>query len=102
MTKLLHQSAVVERHLTDAKGKARLDAYGQPQYAKPVTVKCRKEPYVSRGKNGYGQYSNCTTTYYFDETVQVSAGDKVDGYEVQIVEAYHNGLGTLIGFRVDV
>ena len=102
MTKYLKQTASIECVMLNDDGTKKLDVYGQPMYATPVTVKCRKEPYTERSHTGYGQYKNFTTTYYFDETVKVENGDKIDGQDVQRIEDYVDGSGTLVGKRVDV
>ena len=102
LTKYLKQTATVRIHLLNSDGSPKLDAYGRPEYGKPVKVPCRKEAYVARGNTGYGQFVNFTTTYYFDETVKVRCGDIVDDHEVQSVEEYVDGRGACIGYRVDV
>lgn len=102
MTKYLKQTALIENVILGDGGKPQLDAYGQPAHATPVVVKCRKEPYRVRATTGYGQFVNFTTTYYFDESVTIRSGDKVDGHEVQVIEDYVDGLGNLVGYRVDV
>ena len=102
MTKYLKQTAVVEHHVRNEDGTAKLDAYGQPEFHAPITVRCRKEPYQARATTSYGTFVNYTNTYYFDETVKVRNGDKVDGHEIQSVEEYIDGLGKLVGYRVDV
>lgn len=102
MTKYLKQTALVENVVYGEDGKPRLDVYGHPEFGAPYTVKCRKEPYRVRTSTGYGQYVNYTTTYYFDESVQIQSGDRVDGQEVQSITDYVNGMGELIGVQVDV
>ena len=102
MTKYLRQVATIENVILDDNGKPVLDVYGQPQFGLPVQSKCRKEAYKARANTSYGQFVNFTTTYYFDETVTIRNGDKVDGQEVQSIEEYVDGVGTLIGYRVDV
>ena len=102
MTKYLKQTAVIENVVLDSKGKAKLDAYGQPEFGTPITVKCRKEPYRARASTGYGQFVNLTTTYYFDESVTIRSGDKVDGHAVQSIVDYVDGLGQLVGYQVDI
>ena len=102
MTKYLKQTASIECVLLNTDGTKKLDVYGQPMYATPVTVNCRKETYNARSSTGYGQFVNCKTTYYFDESVEITSGATVDGHEVQNIEEYVDGIGTLIGYRVDV
>lgn len=102
MTKYLRQTAVIEHVALNSDGKPKLDAYGQPEYTAPVTVKCRKEPYRGRASTGYGQYVNYATTYYFDETTKINSGDRVDGQEVHSITDYVDGLGNLVGYQVDV
>jgi len=102
LTKYLKQTASIENHVLTEQGSAKLDAYGRPVYSAPVTVKCRKEPFTARSSTSYGQFVNYTTTYYFDESVKIAAGDLVDGHEVQSIEEYVDGRGILVGYRVDV
>ena len=102
LTKYLKQTAVIENVVLGTDGKPQLDAYGQPSFGTPTTVKCRKEPYRVRATTGYGQFVNFTTTYYFDESVQIRSGDIVDGHEVQSIADYVDGLGNLVGYQVDV
>ena len=102
LTKYLKQTAVIENVALNIDGKPKLDAYGQPEYSAPITVKCRKEPYQGRASTSYGQYVNFSTTYYFDESTKISSGDRVDGHEVQNITDYIDGLGNLVGYQVDV
>ena len=102
MTKYLKQTAYIENVVLGEDGKPQLDAYGRPTFSPQVMIKCRKEPYRVRASTGYGQFVNFTTTYYFDESVTIRNGDKVDGHEVQSIEEYVDGLGNLVGYRVDV
>lgn len=102
MTKYLRQTAMIENVVLDENGKPELDVYGQPKFSTPVQSKCRKESYKARASTSYGQFVNFTTTYYFDESVKIHGGDKVDGQEVQSIEEYVDGMGTLVGYRVDV
>ena len=102
MTKYLKQTAVVEHVLYKPDGKPELDVYGHPAFGEPVTVRCRKEPYRVRTSTGYGQYVDYTNTYYFDESVKIQSGDRVDGHEVQSIADYVDGMGQIIGVQVDV
>lgn len=98
----LNQTAVLEKALYAPNGQPMLDVYGQPEYSRPQTVKCRKEPYTVRASSGYGQFVNYTTTYYLSNAVKVQNGDKLDGQHIQSVEEYIDGFGTLVGYKVDV
>lgn len=111
MTKYLKQTAELEVIMRNDDGSFVLDGYGQPSYEAPITVQCRKEPYVARGMTGYGQFSNYSTTYYLDDTIILStrADDiknkrigRLDGAEIQYVSEYRNGSGTLVGYEVQV
>ena len=102
LTKYLKQTAVIELHRRNEDGKPKLDAYGQPEFDAPIRVRCRVEPYQARATTSYGMSVLYTNTYYIDETIKVRNGDRIDGHEVQSVEAYVDGSGKLIGYRVDV
>ena len=102
MTKYLRQLSEVQIPVLNNNGEPVLDDYGQPKFSSPVRVKCRKETYNARSSTGYGQFVDYKTTYYFDESVEITSGATVDGHEVQNIEEYVDGIGTLIGYRVDV
>ena len=102
MTKFLHQIALVENHLTNEDGSSKLDVYGQPMYAEAKQVKCRKEVHRTKASTSSGQFVNLSTVYYFDETVKVLSGDRIDGHYIQSIEEYVDGVGNLVGYRVDV
>lgn len=102
MTKYLKQSATLETHQVDSKGQPMLDEYGQPLFSVPNRVKCRKEVYKSRSNSDLGQYVDFANVYYFDASVRVSEGDRIDGHEVRNVSEYYDGMGVLVGYEVIV
>lgn len=102
MSKYLCQSAVIEIAEKDEYGKVLMDEYGNIKYHDPVTVKCRKEPYVAKYTTASGQSAPYKTTYYFDESVTPSIDDRLDGSLVLNVSEYRDGVGSLVGYEVDV
>lgn len=111
ITRYLKQQATLELVRRDVDGKVELDRYGQPTYAEPITVVCRKEPYVTRGSSKAGFFANFSTTYYLDETHVLSTSledmhnkyiGKLDGSQIAYVSEYRDGAGRLVGYEVQV
>lgn len=102
LTRYLKQKATIESFISDKDGTPVLDAYGQPTFKRGTVHRCRREHKSSVNTTGYGQFDNVHSTYYFDESVTVRVGDRVDGHLVQDVYEYVNGDGVIIGYEVIV
>lgn len=102
MSKYLNQRATLEVIQRDEMGQPIKDAYGKYSYEAPVTVRCRREVTKSVASTGNGLYISYSYTYYIDETIKVSEGDRIDGYEVQRVAEYVDGAGVMVGYEVHV
>lgn len=111
MSRYLKQSATLELVKRGEDGKAVVDVYGQPVYDAPQPVRCRREPYVSRGSASAGPYREFSTTYYLDETIELNTNPleaskrligRLDGSEIMYVNEYRDGSGALVGYEVQV
>lgn len=103
MTKFLKQNATIQLMLRDSNGNPKLDDYGEPSYVNKVRkVKCRKEVSTKDVITSVGAAKKSATIYYFDETVSVTIGDKVDGKPILTVQEYINAQGLCEGYEVMV
>lgn len=103
MTKFLKQTAEITFVERDSKGNPRLDIYGDPIY-NPNTVikKCRRERSTKDVLTTGGSAVLSTTKYFFDNSVTLDIGDKVDGKVILTVEDFINDLGYSEGWMVTV
>lgn len=103
MTKFLKQEAVVEFLIRDTNGDAALDKYGEPiGYQNKRKVKCRRERATKDVLANGGAAAVSTTRYFFDNSIQVEIGDKVDGQPILTVTDFINDLGISEGWEVTV
>jgi hypothetical protein len=103
MTKFLKQTAVVEFLIRDSNGEAKLDKYGDPVgFTGKVTVKCRRERDTKDVLTNGGSAVVSTTKYFFDNSINVEIGDKVDGKPILNVSDFINDLGISEGWEVTV
>lgn len=103
MSKFLKQTATLQRLKRDSKGEPILDDYGDPAYeTKKVIVKCRRERTTKDVLTTGGAAKISTTKYFFDNTVSVEIGDKVDGKPVLTVSDYINSTGFNEGWEITV
>lgn len=102
MSKYLNQQAKLEIVKKDELGQPIKDAYGKYSYDNAIMVKCRREVTKSVASSGTGLYIAYSYTYYVDDSIKVSEGDKIDGYEIQRVAEYVDGAGILVGYEVHV
>lgn len=102
MTKYLKQTAQLSSMLLDTSGNPLLDMYGDPSYAAPTPVRCRRERRLRDVLSQTGSTVRSETTYYFDESQQLTVGDLIDGKPVLDFEEYVDGNGVLVGYEVVV
>ena len=103
MTKYLKQSATITFMERDKSGEPKLDDYGDPIYKNvSKVVKCRRERTTKDILTTGGAASVSTTKYFFDNSVTVDIGDKVDGKVILTVSDYVNDLGISEGWMVTV
>lgn len=102
MTKYLKQTAQLSSMLLDTAGNPLLDMYGDPSYAAPILVRCRRERRLRDVLSQTGSTVRSETTYYFDESQQLTVGDLIDGKPVLDFEEYVDGNGVLVGYEVVV
>lgn len=103
MTKFLRQKATITLVKRDREGKPLLDAYGDPVYStSSTTVKCRRERLTKDVLTTNGAASVSTTRYFFDDSVSLDLGDKVDGKAIQTVKDFVNSKGRSEGWEVTV
>lgn len=87
----LNQSAQLERYLRD-------DDYGEPVFAAPQAIKCRKQMQRDFDRTARGDSVLLRTIYYTE--VEVAAGDRIDGAIVAKAEAMVNLPGVAVGYKV--
>ena len=101
MTKFLKQTCTFESAVR-LNGLVVLSDYGDITYNAPQTVLCRREPCVRDYQTNTGAILKTVSRYFFDETVEVQADDRIDGHVVLTCEAYVDQFGTIIGYEVYV
>lgn len=99
MTKYLKQQCVLEPVDRDLEGQPRLDKYGEPEYDPAIVIKCRREGYVRDVQTNTGAVLRSNTRYFFDASVPIYIGDKLDGKPALAVEEYTNHLGKVEGYE---
>lgn len=102
MTKFLKQKAKIAIMKVNEEGKPVLDQYGDPSYQPEVEVKCRRERKLRDVLSQTGSTVRSETTYYFDESISIRVGDRVDGKPIIDFEEYIDGDGKLVGYEVVV
>lgn len=99
MTKFLKQTCVFESAKRTLNGDVKLSTYGDIEYDKPKTVKCRREKYVKDVMTGTGAILKASSRYFLDESIPINADDRLDGHVVLSVEEYTNQLGKCEGYE---
>lgn len=99
LTKFLKQTCQYESAQRDKNGKTKLNEYGDILYAKPKTLRCRREKLVTDIQTGTGAILKTSSRYFFDERVEVLADDRIDGHVVISAEEYTNQLGKCEGYE---
>lgn len=103
LTKYLKQKAQITLMERDREGNPILDDYGDPKYrVSNITAKCRRERDTKDVLTTGGAASVSTTKYYFDTSINIDIGDKVDGKVVLTVTDYINDMGISEGWLVTV
>ena len=102
MTKFLNQKCVVEPYEVDSQGAARIDQFGDIQYKKPVSCRCRHEISFQDVQVPTGSIIKSTSRYFLDEKLEVKADYRIDGHAVLLVTSYVNAKGALEGYEVYV
>lgn len=103
ITKFLMQRATISYMIRDINGEPILNEYGEPTYRpNKVTVACRREHGTKDVLTTGGAATVSTTRYFFDNSVDISIGDKVDGKPVLTVTDMINSLGKNEGWEVTV
>lgn len=99
MTKFLKQSCSFESAQRGTDGTIKLNKYGDIQYTKPRTLRCRRENIVTDMQTGTGAILKTSSRYFFDSSVQVRVDDRIDGHVILSVEEYINQLGKCEGYE---
>ena len=103
MTKFLMQTAIITFVERDSNGEPILDDYGEPKYkSNSMKVKCRRERATKDILTTGGAATMSTTKYFFDNSITVDIGDKVDSRVILTVSDYINAVGTSEGWEVTV
>lgn len=101
MTKFLKQVCLLETYIEED-GQPKLNMFGELEYHKPVTLKCRHEMSHKDFQTTNGSIVRSTSVYYLDESVEIKAGYRLDGHVVISAISYVNGLGAIEGYEVYV
>ena len=99
MTKFLKQTCVFEAALRDSFGKPILDKFGEPSYAAPIKLKCRRERNTKDVLTTTGSIKRSDTVLYTDESHEIQTDDKLDGRVVLVVAEYTNEAGKVEGYE---
>lgn len=99
MTKYLKQTCILERANRDLDGSPILNKYGEVAYLPAMSVKCRKEMYIRDVQTNTGAILRSNSRYFFDHSVPIQVGDKLDGKVALAVESYTNHLGQIEGYE---
>lgn len=99
MTKFLKQTCTFEAAVRDASGKPVLDKYGEPSFAAPKTLRCRREKNTKDVLTTNGSIKRSDTVFYTDESQEIQTDDKLDGRVVLVVAEYTNELGKTEGYE---
>ena len=99
MTKFLKQTCVFEAAVRDSSGKPILDKFGEPSYAAPITIKCRREKSTKDVLTTTGSVKRSDTGFYTDESHEIQTDDKLDGRVVLVVAEYPNEAGRVEGYE---
>ena len=102
MTKFFKQTCQWQKMATDETGQPVLDLYGDPTYETPSTLKCRRERTLKDVITATGAVKRSDTTYYVDESHEVSMGDLFDGKPIIAFSEYINEHGKVEGYMVVV
>ncbi len=93
LTNYLNQTCVLRR-------KTGISDRGQPVYADPVTVPCRKQQKTQNILKEDGQSIKSQTVYYL--AAEVNTGDSIDGRPILIVETMPDLCGVNVGYKAAV
>lgn len=99
MTKFLKQTCSFESAKRDASGKVMLNKYGEIEYQKTRSLKCRRESTIKDIKTANGALTTQTTAYYTDESQPIRVDDRVDGRVILLVNEYVNAQGAVEGYE---
>lgn len=102
MTKFLKQTCSFESAQRDQTGLVLLSDYGDILYNAPQTLSCRREKYVVDLRESDGAILKAQTRYFFDDTAEVQANDRIDGHVVLNCEEYIDQFGVCIGYEAYV
>lgn len=102
LTKFLRQTCSVEKLKVNEDGSAVFDKYGNPEYEEAVTTRCRMEPSSELVQDSTGHMVRSTATYYVDNSVTLSVGDRINGKPIIKVDAYVVACGATIGWEAYV
>lgn len=101
ITKFLKQTCVFES-AQRSNGLVVLNEYGDIQYNTPITLACRRESFVRDMQTANGAIIQTETRYFFDETQEIRADDRIDGHVVRSCEEYIDQFGTCVGYEAYV
>lgn len=99
MTKFLKQTCVFEAAVRNSSGKPVLDKFGEPSYAAPIQLKCRREKNTKDVLTATGSVKRSDTVFYTDECYEIQTDDKLDGRVVLAVVEYTNENGKVEGYE---
>lgn len=103
MTKFLKQTATIQYLKRNSRGEPVLNLYGEPEYLGAITTcKCRRERTTRDVLTTGGAAKISTTKYFFDNSITIDIGDKVDNKPVLTVTDFVNSSGVNEGWEVTV
>lgn len=101
VTKFLRQTCELERYVLK-NGKPELNDFGELQYARPVTTRCRREESHKDVQLANGSIVRVTSVYYFDDSQEIKSGYRINGSVVVQVVSLTSSAGRVEGYEVYV
>lgn len=101
MTKFLRQRCVLEKYVEE-NGQPKTNMFGELEYQKPISLKCRHEISHRDIQTTNGSIIRSTAVYYLDDSVEIKANYRLDGHVVVSILSYVNGFGAIEGYEVYV
>lgn len=96
ITKYLKQRCQLS---TTAMGDARMNRYGELQYASEITLVCRREPCTRDIQTANGAIVRSTDRYYLDADRAIHNDDLLDGKPILTISGLVDQFGRLIGYE---